>query len=65
MKYLYVFLIVIAVILAGSLAQARPRSSCECEELTRIRVLLEHQFRLVCDESHCEGLPPPDGGELP
>ena len=64
MKYLYVFLIVIAVILAVS-AQAKPRSSCECEELARIRVLLEHQFRLVCDERHCEGLPPPDGGELP
>lgn len=62
---LCITLVVTAAILAGSLAQARPRSSCECEELTRIRVLLEHQFRLVCDERRCEGLPPPDGGELP
>lgn len=31
------------------------RESCECRELTRIRLLLEHQFGIVCDQSHCQG----------
>lgn len=37
-------------------AQAdQPHTNCECRELTRIRLLLEHQFGVICDERHCEG----------
>lgn len=44
----------------------RPHESCECRELVRIRLLLEHQFGVVCDERHCEGgSSSSNGGELP
>lgn len=48
-------------------AQAdQPRMNCECRELTRIRLLLEHQFGAVCDERHCEGSSSSgQGGSLP
>jgi hypothetical protein len=35
---------------------------CTCDELTRIRLLLEHQFGVVCDERHCEGSSSSGGG---
>jgi hypothetical protein len=63
--------IALAVICAAALflalsADARPRTSCECEQLQAIRRLLEHQFRVVCDELHCESVGgEPPGGELP
>lgn len=43
------------------------RESCECRELRAIRILLEHQSGLVCDERHCEPIvtPTPNGSELP
>ena len=42
------------------------RESCECRELTRIRMLLEHRFGVICDERHCEaGSSSSSGGELP
>lgn len=44
------------------------RQSCECLELKRIRNLLEQQFNVICDESHCIPAPTPtapNGGELP
>lgn len=43
------------------------RESCECRELRAIRVLLEHQLGIVCDERRCLPAPTPtnDGGELP
>jgi hypothetical protein len=47
---------------------ATPRESCECRELRRIRVLLEHQAGIVCNEYRCLPVPTPtvpDGGELP
>lgn len=41
-------------------------TQCACEEIKRIRVLLEHQFNVVCDETHCEGgSSSSNGGELP
>jgi len=39
-------------------AQAKPPThcdNCECRELRLIRKLLENQFHVICDESHCEG----------
>jgi hypothetical protein len=60
------FALTAAMLFAFSTSEARPRSSCECEQLQAIRRLLEHQFRVVCDELHCEpigGEPP--GGPLP
>lgn len=42
--------------------------SCECEELRRIRVLLEHQSGVVCNDQRCLPAPTPtvpNGGELP
>lgn len=40
----------------------QPHMNCECRELTRIRLLLEHQFGVICDERHCEGQSSSGGG---
>lgn len=37
-------------------------NQCACEELKRIRMLLEHQFGLICDQTHCEGSSSSSGG---
>lgn len=49
------------------IAQAdQPHVNCECRELVRIRMILEHQFGVVCDERHCEGQSSSgQGGSLP
>jgi hypothetical protein len=44
------------------------RESCECRELRAIRVLLQHQLGIACDERRCLPVPTPtvpDGGDLP
>lgn len=65
MKYA-IILASLAAILYSFSAEARPRSSCECEQLQAIRRLLEHQFQVICDERHCEPMGgEPNGGELP
>lgn len=57
--------------LAGQLAfgdGGRGPRCDSCEELRRIRVLLENQFQVVCNESRCLPAPTPtvpNGGELP
>lgn len=47
-------------------AQYKSLETCECRELKAIHKLLETQFRLVCDTSHCEPAGNEgDGGKLP
>lgn len=59
--------IIFAVWTAVVTVQAdQPHINCECRELTRIRLLLEHQFGIICDERHCEGSSSSgQGGSLP
>jgi hypothetical protein len=59
--------LVVADVFTAWLVKADPRGqSCECRELSRIRLLLEHQFGVVCDERHCEGSSSSgQGGSLP
>ena len=44
-------------------AEAKPTKPCDCacEELRRIRVLLEDQFQVVCNEIRCLPAPTPTG----
>lgn len=50
----------------SALGMGECHSNCECRELTRIRLLLEHQFGVICDERHCEGSSSSgQGGSLP
>lgn len=55
----------------GSLVDASPRTpreSCECRELRAIRMLLEQQSGVVCNEWRCLPAPTPtagNGGPLP
>jgi hypothetical protein len=56
----------IGVMIRGTPAQAS-RDSCECRELRAIRLLLQHQLGVTCDERRCLPVPTatPDGSELP
>lgn len=55
--YVTAFAAVVLVLtsIAPLFASEPCRNNCECRELHMIRLLLQNQFRVVCDESHCEG----------
>ena len=59
--------VVAAVMLLPDRAVSRDRESCECRELRAIRMLLEQQSGVICNEWRCLPAPTPtnDGGELP
>ena len=70
-RWVNILIVIATVVLMTLMMSARPvqasRESCECRELRAIRVLLEHQLGVVCDERRCLPVPTPtnDGGELP
>jgi len=59
---------ILSTVLATILAMFGPREakasqgSCACRELTRIRVLLEQQAGVVCNEYRCLPAPTPTAG---
>lgn len=68
--FLAVVLMAVVVLLIGAFAPKAEatRESCECRELRAIRVLLQHQLGIVCNEQRCLPVPTPtvpDGSELP
>lgn len=58
--------LMLSMLLASQLAEGTQRPSCACTELRRIRVLLEQQAGVVCNEYRCLPAPTPtnDGGPL-
>jgi hypothetical protein len=60
-------LLVVSTAIAGILsidnaaAKAPRPCDCACEELRRIRLLLENQFQVVCNERRCLPAPTPTG----
>jgi len=56
-KYILAIYALFCVFYIAQLAYAKEPNchSCECRELHMIRLLLQNQFHVVCDESHCEG----------
>jgi hypothetical protein len=70
MKYcFYITIVAAAVLFLGSLAPllASEEKACnKCQELRRIRMILESQFNVVCDERRCVGSSSSsNGSEMP
>jgi len=67
-KYILAFYVIFCVFLIAQTAYAKPPhcDNCECIELRRIRMILESQFNVVCDERRCVGSSSSsNGSEMP